>query len=91
MPSSREEGRGSPFCDWGWWEGRGALLPRPPAAPAGPPSDEYTHFIRRRGEAVRAGVPSAIIQGNFRIVAVGGSFSVYFILLHKVLAGAGGI
>lgn len=62
-----------------------SLLPMPHAAPAGPPLDEYMHFIHRRGEAVRVGVPSGIMakkgwgcQGNFRIVG-GGFFSVYFV------------
>ena len=63
-----------------------SLLPMPHAAPAGPPPDEYMHFIHRRGEAVRAGVPARIMakkgwgcQGNFRIVVGSGFLSIYFV------------
>lgn len=50
-----------------------ALLPMIHAAPAGSPSDKYTHFINRKGEAVRVGLSPGIMapkwwhsQGNFR-------------------------
>lgn len=69
-----EEGRGFPFRDSLPTGGGKALLPVTAAAPAGSPSDKHTHFMNRKGEAVRVGISSGLMakkgwgsQSNFRL------------------------
>ena len=79
------KGGGSSFCDWGWREG-GVSASHASCCTCWTSPDEYMHFIHRRGEAVRVGVPARIMakkgwgcQGNFRIVVGSGFLSVYFV------------
>lgn len=59
-PSSREEGEGAPFCDWGWREGGRLCFPCLVLHLLGLPQASLRILYTEEGEAVRVGIPSEL-------------------------------